>query len=95
MEVKAIMCDIDGTLLTTAGTVSPLTADAIQKVRDKGNPVWYFHWKSRYQRSETSSRNGDFLTWWDAIVGSGGAEIYRFWPGPLRGKLPPSGPCDS
>lgn len=36
MEVKAIMCDIDGTLLTTAGTVSPLTADAIQKVRDKG-----------------------------------------------------------
>ena len=77
MEVKAIMCDIDGTLLTTAGTVSPLTADAIQKVRDKG-----ILFGISTGRAVTNVRK--LLPEWglsdmvDAIVGSGGAEIYDF-----------------
>ncbi len=36
MNVKAIMCDVDGTLLTSEGIVSPLTRDAIIKARNKG-----------------------------------------------------------
>lgn len=77
MEVKAIMCDIDGTLLTTEGTVSPLTADAIRQVRDKG-----VLFGISTGRAVTNVRK--LLPEWglsdmvDAIVGSGGAEIYDF-----------------
>lgn len=36
MDVKAIMCDVDGTLLTSQGVVSTYTIETIKKVREKG-----------------------------------------------------------
>ena len=36
MNIKAIMCDVDGTLLTDEGVVSPLTVEAIKKAKEKG-----------------------------------------------------------
>lgn len=36
MNVKAIMCDVDGTLLNSQGVVSEHTVDAIRKAREKG-----------------------------------------------------------
>lgn len=35
-QVKIILCDIDGTLLNSEGKVTPLTIEAIRKVREKG-----------------------------------------------------------
>ena len=75
MAIKAIMCDIDGTLLTTQGTISPLTAEAIQKSREKG-----ILFGISTGRAITNVKK--LLPQWgisgmvDAIVGSGGAEIY-------------------
>ena len=34
--IKMIMCDVDGTLLNEAGNVSPLTIEAIKKIKLKG-----------------------------------------------------------
>lgn len=34
--IKAVMCDVDGTLLTKQGIVSPRTVEAIRKIREKG-----------------------------------------------------------
>ena len=36
MNIKAIMCDVDGTLLTNQGVVSPKTIEAIKKARNRG-----------------------------------------------------------
>lgn len=77
MAIKAIMCDIDGTLLTTQGTISPLTAEAIQKSREKG-----ILFGISTGRAITNVKK--LLPQWgisgmvDAIVGSGGAEIYDY-----------------
>lgn len=35
-DVKIILCDLDGTLLNSKKTVTPLTIEAIKKVREKG-----------------------------------------------------------
>ena len=35
-NIKAIMCDVDGTLLTDDGVVSPFTIEMIKRVREKG-----------------------------------------------------------
>ena len=37
MNVKVLMSDVDGTLLTSEGRVSDLTREAIKNVRKKGN----------------------------------------------------------
>ena len=36
MNVKAIMCDIDGTLLSSEGVVTKKTVEMIKKAREKG-----------------------------------------------------------
>ena len=36
MNVKAIMCDIDGTLLSSEGVVTKKTVEMIKKYREKG-----------------------------------------------------------
>lgn len=36
MNVKAIMCDIDGTLLSSEGVVTKKTVEMIKKSREKG-----------------------------------------------------------
>ena len=35
MNVKAIMCDIDGTLLSSDGVVTPKTVEMIKKAREQ------------------------------------------------------------
>ena len=35
-NIKAVMCDVDGTLLNQDGIVSPATVEAIKKIREKG-----------------------------------------------------------
>lgn len=36
MEFKAIMCDVDGTLLTSEHVCSPRTVEAIRQAREQG-----------------------------------------------------------
>lgn len=36
MDVKAIMCDVDGTLLNSQGIVSPMTVEMIKKQEKRG-----------------------------------------------------------
>ena len=36
MDIKAIMCDVDGTLLTSEQVVSPFTIEMIKAAREKG-----------------------------------------------------------
>lgn len=54
MKVKAIMCDVDGTLLTSKGVVSPLTIQAIQKAREKRYSLWFINWKRCPQCQNTT-----------------------------------------
>ena len=37
-HIKAVFCDIDGTLLTSQHTVSPRTVAAIRALRERGVP---------------------------------------------------------
>lgn len=77
MDVKAIMCDVDGTLLNSQGIVSPMTVDMIKKVREKG--ILFGLSTGRDVHSVKT-----LLKIWgieglvDAIVGTGGAEIYDY-----------------
>lgn len=77
MNVKAIMCDVDGTLLTSEQIVSPVTVQAIRKVREQG-----ILFGLSTGRDVASVKK--LLQIWgiaglvDIIVGTGGAEIYDF-----------------
>lgn len=44
-NVKAVMCDIDGTLLSSNGIVTPKTIEAIKKLREHWDFIWYLYWK--------------------------------------------------
>lgn len=91
-QVKAIMCDVDGTLITDKHIVSPLTVEAIKKVRKKG--ILFGLATGRDVKSVKI-----LLKEWgidgliDTIVGTGGAEICDFVFGvenesyPLEGEL--------
>lgn len=92
MEVKAIMCDVDGTLLTSEQVVSPFTVEMIKKAREQG-----ILFGLSTGRDVKSVKN--LLSTWgieglvDIIVGTGGAEIYDYRLDtfqsnyPLDGKL--------
>lgn len=75
MDVKAIMCDVDGTLLNSQGYVSQLTVNAIKKARNKGILFGLSTGRDVKSVRALSKEWGiDGLV--DAIVGTGGAEIY-------------------
>jgi HAD-superfamily hydrolase, subfamily IIB len=77
MKVKAIMCDVDGTLLTSKGVVSPLTIQAIQKAREKGILFGLSTGRDVHSVKTLLKEWGiDGLV--DSIVGTGGAEICDF-----------------
>lgn len=92
MNIKAIMCDIDGTLLNDEGIVTPKTIDAIKALRQKG-----IYFGISTGRDVPSVRR--LLSRWgidgfvDAIVGSNGGEIYEETSGhyethyPLKGQV--------
>ena len=75
-NIKAVMCDVDGTLLNQDGIVSPATVEAIKKIREKG--ILFGLSTGRDVHSVKT-----LLTVWgisglvDAIVGTGGAELIK------------------
>ena len=91
-RIKAIMADVDGTLLCSKGYVTPKTVEAIQKIRSKG-----ILFGLSTGRDAVSCQN--LLNVWniaglvDVIVGMGGGEIDDLTLGvcksnfPLDGKL--------
>lgn len=91
-NIKAIMCDVDGTLLNSEGIVSSLTVEAIKKARNKG--ILFGLCTGRDVHSVKT-----LLKIWgidglvDAIVGTGGSEICDYQLNvekssyPLDGKL--------
>ena len=77
MNVKAIMCDIDGTLLSSEGVVTKKTVVMIKKSREKG--ILFGLSTGR----DVNSIQTLLGTWGieglvDMIVGTGGAEIYDY-----------------
>ena len=75
LDIKIIMCDIDGTLLSEKGYVSPANISAIKKIREKGIMFGLSTGRDVHSVLASLSRWGiDGLV--DAVVGSGGAEIY-------------------
>lgn len=92
MNIKAIMCDVDGTLLTSEGVVSKRTVNAIKKAREKG--ILFGLSTGRDVNSiQTLLKEWGIDGLVDSIVGTGGAEIYDYVLGvdkqsyPLDGKL--------
>lgn len=75
MNIKAIMCDVDGTILNEKGMVSPKTIEVIKKVREKGILFGLATGRDVHNTKQ-------FLHEWglegliDIIVGTGGGEIY-------------------
>ena len=90
MDIKAIMCDIDGTLVGSRGIVTPKTVAALRQARGQG-----FLFGLATGRDVRSVR--DLLAAWgigglvDAIVGSGGAEICDLTLGVERKSFPLDG----
>lgn len=75
MEIKAIMCDVDGTLLTSQGVVSHRTIEAIKNIREKG--ILFGLCTGRDTHSvKNSMRSWGIEGLVDAIIGNGGAEIF-------------------
>lgn len=77
MEVKAIMCDVDGTLLTSEQVVSPFTVEMIKQAREQG--ILFGLSTGRDVNSVKKLLN----VWGieglvDVIVGTGGSEIYDY-----------------
>lgn len=76
-DIKAVMCDIDGTLLNNNGVVTEKTIDAIKKLRDHG--ILFGISTGR----DVPSVRRLFEKWGigglvDMIVGSNGGEIYDY-----------------
>lgn len=92
MNIKAIMCDVDGTLLTSQGIVSPRTIKAIKKVREK-NILFGLSTGRDVNSVKTLLKEWGIEGLVDCIVGTGGAEIYDYVLGvdqqsyPLDGQL--------
>lgn len=90
MNTKAIMCDVDGTLLNNEGIVSPKTVEAIHKAREKG--ILFGLSTGR----DVNSVQTLLKTWGieglvDVIVGTGGAEIFDYQLNISRSNYPLDG----
>lgn len=92
MNIKAIMCDVDGTLLTSQGIVSKKTIRAIREVRNKGI-IFGLSTGRDVNSVKTLLKEWGIDGLVDCIVGTGGAEIYDYILDikkesyPLDGKL--------
>ena len=77
MAIKAIMCDIDGTLLSSKGYVTDKTVEMIKKAREKG--ILFGLSTGRDVNSiQTLLKDWHIDGLVDLIVGTGGAEIYDY-----------------
>ena len=89
-RIKAVICDVDGTLLTSQGVVSPITGTAIKNLRSQG--ILFGIATGRDAKSVV-----DLLGEWgiegqaDIIIGSGGAEIRDLALGIQRSSFPLEG----
>lgn len=90
MNVKAIMCDIDGTLLTNEQIVSSRTISVIKKVREKGILFGLCTGRDVHSVKALLGQWGlDGMV--DAIVGTGGAEVCDFIKGVEKASFPLDG----
>lgn len=92
MDIKAVMCDVDGTILNDDQAISARTIEAIKRVREKGILFGLCTGRDVHSVKLLLKKWGvDGLI--DAIVGTGGAEIYDLTFGvdkssyPLDGEL--------
>ncbi|MFR0980719.1 MAG: HAD family hydrolase, partial [Holdemania filiformis] len=77
MAIKAIMCDVDGTLLNSQGVVSPYTIEQIKRIKAQGVLFGLATGRDVHSVKNQLERWGiGGLV--DAIVGTGGAEIADF-----------------
>ena len=77
MTIKAIMCDIDGTLLSSKGYVTDKTVEMIKKAREEG--ILFGLSTGRDVNSiQTLLKDWHIDGLVDMIVGTGGAEIYDY-----------------
>ena len=77
MAIKAIMCDVDGTLLNSQGVVSPYTIEHIKRIKAQGVLFGLATGRDVHSVKNQLERWGiGGLV--DAIVGTGGAEIADF-----------------
>jgi len=87
MNIKAIMCDIDGTLLTSEGIVSPLTVESIKRAKEQG--ILFGLSTGRDVHSvKALMKEWGIAGLVDAIVGTGGAEICDFILGVEKQSFP-------
>lgn len=77
MNIKAVMCDIDGTLLNEHGEVTEKTKEAIHQLKEKGIVFGLATGREAYSVELLLEQWGikDAV---DVIVGSGGAEIIDY-----------------
>lgn len=89
-KIKAIMCDVDGTLLNKNGVVSSMTIEMIKRVREKG--ILFGLSTGRDVNSvKTLLKEWGIDGLVDAIVGTGGAEIYDYVLGVEKSSYPLDG----
>lgn len=77
MNVKAIMCDIDGTLLSSDGVVTPKTVEMIKKAREQ-RILFGLSTGRDVNSIQTLLKSWGIDGLVDMIVGTGGAEIYDY-----------------
>lgn len=77
MNVKAIMCDIDGTLLSSDGVVTPKTVEMIKKAREQ-RILFGLSTGRDVNSIQTLLKSWGIDDLVDMIVGTGGAEIYDY-----------------
>ena len=91
-KIKIVMCDVDGTLLTDNGIVSPKTLKVIRKVTDKGILFGLCTGRDMHSVKELVKKWG-IAEYVDVIVGTEGSEICDFTKNvekiayPLAGEL--------
>lgn len=90
MNIKAIMCDVDGTLLTNEGIVSPATVQAIRQVKQKGI-IFGLSTGRDVHSVKTLLKTWGIDELVDIIVGTGGSEIYDFKTDTLEQSYPLNG----
>ena len=77
MNVKAIMCDIYGTLLSSDGVVTPKTVEMIKKAREQ-RILFGLSTGRDVNSIQTLLKSWGIDDLVDMIVGTGGAEIYDY-----------------
>lgn len=73
-HIKAVFCDIDGTLLTSQHTVSPRTVAAIPRPARARRALWPVH-RARRHATEAMYELWGIEGLVDVMVGCGGAEV--------------------